>query len=376
MTWSNWHVSPFLTSVFFTLGVLTLYWVSFNWLTSWLRSRHISFDEDRLNAWYGVIYMVVFVFSIQMIIVGKNYSWQFMNFELIAIVFCAYFLNIHIPYYFFFPILLVYMLFDHSIGYWQSWGHALTLAVFFTVLNVIRVKFQDHRCAPMIYMLVGVPFGGVLWLWMKLKFNFSWAIYGQEWLYLIIFEGLLYIYVTMLSQNSQTRLQLAQFASHDALTQTENFAAYTGAVQYLFKDSTQHQRPLSMMMFDIDHFKQVNDTYGHLAGDRVLQQVALTVQTVLDANDTKVKLYRTGGEEFNILFPGYTVAQTQTIVTQIFSAINHQSIQFGARQIEISISVGVSAVAVADGSPLDFYNRVDHNLYNSKRNGRMRITSI
>jgi len=376
MTWSNWHIAPFLTSVFFTLGVITLYWVSFNWLTTWLRTRHIDFNEDRVNAWYGVLYMVVFVFGMQFLVINTNYAWQFMNFELIAIVFCAYFLNIHVPFYYFLPILLVYMLFDHSIGYWQSWGHAITLMIFFMALNWIRTKFQSHRNAPMIYLAVSIPFGGALWLWMKLKFNFSWSTFGQEWAYLVIFEALLYIYVTMLSQDSQTRLQLAQFASHDALTKTENFAAYTGAIETLFNDSQPHERPLSMMMFDIDHFKQVNDTYGHLAGDRVLQQVALVVQTVLDANDPKVKLYRTGGEEFNILFPGYTVGQAQSIVTQIFSAINHQPIQFGAQQIEISISVGVSAMQVADTSPTDFYNRVDHNLYHSKRNGRMQITSI
>jgi len=374
MTWSYWRVPPFITSIFFILGVLTLYWVLFNWITSWFHARHINIDDDVINSWHGVIYMLVFVFSMQTSIVGQSNSWQFMNFQIIAIIFCAYFLNIHIPYYFFFPIVLVYMVFNHSLGYWQSWGHAITLMTFFWVLNYIRINFQNHKLAPLIYMSVSVPFGGLLWLWMKFKFSFTWLTFSQEWLYLIIFEILLYAYVTMLTRDSEFKLRLAQFASHDALTQTENFAAYTGEIRFLFDDSVKNNLKLSMMMFDIDHFKHVNDTYGHLAGDRVLQHVADVVQTVIDANDTKVKLYRTGGEEFNVLFPGYDLESTQTIVRQIFVALNHLDVNFGDQQIPISISVGVSTLTTTDASPTDFYNRVDHNLYHSKRNGRMQIT--
>ncbi|MFC6165373.1 GGDEF domain-containing protein [Lactiplantibacillus dongliensis] len=374
MTWSYWRVPPFITSIFFILGVLTLYWVLFNWITSWVHARHINIDDDVINSWHGVIYMLVFVFSMQTSIVGQSNSWEFMNFQIIAIIFCAYFLNIHVPYYFFFPIVLIYMVFNQSIGYWQSWAHAITLITFFWVLNSIRIHFQNHKRAPLIYMAVSVPFGGLLWFWMKFKFNFSWSTFGQEWLYLIIFEMLLYAYVTMLTRDSEFKLRLAQFASHDALTQTENFAAYTGEIKFLFDDSVKNNLKLSMMMFDIDHFKHVNDTYGHLAGDRVLQHVADVVQTVINANDTKVKLYRTGGEEFNVLFPGYDLESTQTIVRQIFVALNHLDVNFGDQQIPISISVGVSTLAAADASPTDFYNRVDHNLYHSKRNGRMQIT--
>ncbi|AVK63734.1 GGDEF domain-containing protein [Lactobacillus sp. CBA3606] len=375
MTWSNWQVPPFITSIFFILGVFTLYWVLFNWITSWLHARHINIADDVVNSWHGVIYMLIFVFGLQSLIVGQSTAWQFMNFQLIAIIFCGYFLNIRIPYYLLFPVIILYMLFDHSIGYWQSWGHALTLMVFFLVLNYIRIRFQSRHDAWLIYMLVGLPFGGLLWFWMKLKFELSWSTFFQEWLYLAIFELLLYAYVTMLTRDSQFKLRLAQYASHDALTQTENFAAYTGEIKYLFDDSSKNHLKLSMMMFDIDHFKQVNDTYGHLAGDRVLQHVADVVQTVIDANDSQVKLYRTGGEEFNVLFPGYDLASTNQVVRQIFGALNHLTVNFGNQQIPISISVGVSTLTVADATPTDFYNRVDHNLYHSKRHGRMQITT-
>ncbi|WP_334329685.1 GGDEF domain-containing protein [Companilactobacillus sp. HBUAS59699] len=374
MTWSTWLVAPFITSVFFVLGVFTLYSVTFNWITSGTHSWNINIEDDTLNSWYGVLYMLVFVFSIQSSVVGTSVSWEFMNFQLIAVTFCAYFLNIHVPLYSFVPIVLVYMVFNHSIGYWQSWGHAITLMFFFWILNFIRVRYRDKHNEFVRYMLVGISFGGILWFWMRLKFHITWLTFAQEWIYLIIFEILLYMYISMLSQDSAIKVRLARLASHDTLTNTENFSAYTDDVRQMFDQSHEDGKPLTMMMFDIDHFKHVNDTYGHLAGDRVLQHVSMVTQTVLDENDTTISFYRTGGEEFNILFPGYSLRETETVVRQIFSAINHMKVNYDTDEISISISVGVSEITDDDKSPMDFYNRVDKNLYYSKRHGRMQIT--
>ncbi|MCC3163466.1 GGDEF domain-containing protein [Lactiplantibacillus pentosus] len=373
MTWSYWRISPFVTSIFFILGVLTLYWVLFNWITSWFHARHINIDDDTINAWHGVIYMLVFVFVMQLSVIGQANSWEFVNFHLIAVIFCAFFLNIRMPYYTLLPVVIVYMVFDQSIFFWESWSYAAVFVGFFWSLNYLRLWVQKHAHSWVYYYGTVGFFGGVLWGLIKVKYSLSWENTLQEYGYLLIFAGLLYAYVNML-QDSEIKLRLAQFASHDALTQTENFAAYTEHIKYLFDDSTANNLNLSMMMFDIDHFKHVNDTYGHLAGDRVLQEVSETVQTVLSENDPKVKLYRTGGEEFNVLFPGYDLVSTRAIVRQIFAAVNHLVVKYGDQEIAVSISVGVSTLHQADDSTVDFYNRVDQNLYFSKRHGRMRVT--
>ena len=374
MTWSYWRISPFVTSIFFILGVLTLYWVLFNWITSWFHARHINIDDDTINAWHGVIYMLVFVFVMQLSVIGQANSWEFVNFHLIAVIFCAFFLNIRMPYYTLLPVVIVYMVFDQSIFFWESWSYAAVFVGFFWSLNYLRLWVQKHAHSWVYYYGTVGFFGGVLWGLIKVKYSLSWENTLQEYGYLLIFAGLLYAYVNMLTQDSEIKLRLAQVASHDALTQTENFAAYTEHIKYLFDDSTANNLNLSMMMFDIDHFKHVNDTYGHLAGDRVLQEVSETVQTVLSENDPKVKLYRTGGEEFNVLFPGYDLVSTRAIVRQIFAAVNHLVVKYGDQEIAVSISVGVSTLHQADDSPVDFYNRVDQNLYFSKRHGRMRVT--
>lgn len=374
MTWSEWQVPPFISSIFFILGVFTLYWVTFNWLDTWCHRRHVAIADDVLNAWYGVIYILVFIFTMQIPVLGKPIAWEFMNFQLIAVIFCAYFLNIHLSAYIFPPIVLVYMIFDDSIRYWQSWGHAITLVLFFMVMNWIRVRFHDQRHAWLVYMGVGIPFGGLLWLWMKLKFHFIWTTFQQEWLYLVIFELLLYAYVNMLTHDGELKARLSRLASHDTLTKARNFSAYTDSVKYFFKESLRTGQPLSMIMFDIDHFKRVNDTYGHSAGDAVLEQVAATAQRVLARNDPKLQLYRTGGEEFNILLPSYELEQTGQIATEIFEAVNRLTVTVGDQKIQVTLSLGVSSVLTGNQSPMDFYNRVDQNLYHSKRNGRKQIT--
>src|SRR5699024_335218 len=167
----------------------------------------------------------------------------------------------------------------------------------------------------------------------------------QEISYFLVFQALLYSYIRMLNKNQRLESNLARSAHHDALTQAKNYAAYMTEVSDLFQNSHNNKLHLSMMMFDIDHFKHINDTYGHLAGDKVLQHVVDVVQTVIDENDSRIQLYRTGGEEFNVLLPSYDLEETQKIVPQIFDALNHLGIDFNGHHIDFTDTVGVSELS-------------------------------
>lgn len=377
MTWSHWEITPFITSVFFILGVLTLFWVSQNWIINFFNTHHWRVDQSLITDWYGLIYMMLFVFGMQTAVVGQNDAWIFMNFQLIGLTFCGYFLNVRVRYYYLYPLVFIFMGFNHSLYYWESWGHAVTLILFFTALGRLRkhVPLQTKQGQVALYLVTCAGFGAVLWWFMKLKFNLSWATYWQEWTYLLVFASLLYIYASMLSANAHLKQNLVAFANHDALTKIENFAAYKTAINYQVTSSRKNGSQLTMLMFDIDHFKQVNDTYGHLAGDKILQHVAQVATIVFHANNPQISLYRTGGEEFNVIFPNYDLTEALAVAEQLFAAINHIAVPVNDHQIQLSISIGLSELAADDQSPTAFYQRVDDNLYHSKKHGRMQITA-
>lgn len=375
LTWQVWRITPFFTSIFFILGIFTLYQVLFDRLKMFLHQNKWHFDESNINSWFGVLYVAAFTFGMQSTVVGKSISWEFMNFIVIGLIFCAYFLNIHIPYYYFVPLVLAYMIFNHSLFYWQSWCHAASVMVSYWTFQQIRQIHQDDH-PFMSYMLTGIFGGAIMWYFVVIKFSLSFNTFIQQWSYLVVFELLLYSYVAMLLREDNQKSHLVEIANHDALTKAQNYAAYTSDIERFFYNSHRNKLNLSMMMFDIDDFKGVNDTYGHLAGDNILKCVVEKVQQVIDENDTQIKLYRTGGEEFNIIFPNYDLESTQEVVAEIVKAINDLTVTYEKNQIQITISVGISTLSKKDQQPNDFYGRVDANLYYSKRNGRNQITAV
>lgn len=142
----------------------------------------------------------------------------------------------------------------------------------------------------------------------------------------------------------------------------------------LFQRSKITAQPLTLMLFDIDHFKRVNDTYGHLTGDYVLSHTAALISMQLQEIDPHLHLYRTGGEEFTILFNNYTTDQAKVHVQAIADSVREAEFQHNGNNIHVSISVGVTQLQTADEGQLDVYRRADESLYFSKRNGRDQVT--
>jgi diguanylate cyclase (GGDEF)-like protein len=126
--------------------------------------------------------------------------------------------------------------------------------------------------------------------------------------------------------------------------------------------------PIAVVLFDLDHFKRVNDLHGHDAGDRLLREVAEAVRGTLRRFEL---VYRIGGEEFLILLPGMTDWEAENVAQQLRLAIDQLEPESGAR---ITASFGVSG---AEGEEIDFerlYHRADQALYEAKRGGRDRVS--
>lgn len=127
-------------------------------------------------------------------------------------------------------------------------------------------------------------------------------------------------------------------------------------------------RPFAATMVDLDHFKRVNDTYGHQAGDELLQAVAERIATHLRPND---ELYRYGGEEFAIVMPGTEIESARDIAERVRHALAATPFRIGPRRVEYAATASLG-VAIGDDGPA-VLARADEALYEAKRGGRDRV---
>lgn len=159
--------------------------------------------------------------------------------------------------------------------------------------------------------------------------------------------------------------------SRDALTGAYNRRALDSEGKQLYQDTLASDRPVSVLMLDIDHFKQVNDLYGHAAGDVVLARFAQVVSAQVRGTDF---VARYGGEEFAIILPNAPLAPAMRLAEKMRQAVHEMEIQHGERKLKVTTSVGVTSSFPGDDPNFaDTIARADKNLYRAKRNGRNRV---
>ncbi|HEY1375694.1 MAG TPA: GGDEF domain-containing protein [Gemmataceae bacterium] len=157
----------------------------------------------------------------------------------------------------------------------------------------------------------------------------------------------------------------------DALTETHNKRSLFQFLDHELARSERHQRPLALVMFDIDHFKALNDRLGHLAGDATLRELAAAVRTHV----RKVDLFaRYGGEEFALVLPETTHDGAMACAEQVRSLVANHPFQFEGEAYQVTVSLGVAAtVGEASLTPATFIAQADANLYKAKHAGRNRV---
>ncbi|HLH51619.1 MAG TPA: diguanylate cyclase [Roseiarcus sp.] len=131
-----------------------------------------------------------------------------------------------------------------------------------------------------------------------------------------------------------------------------------------------YQRPLSLMMIDVDHFKTINDAFGRQAGDRVLADIARTLHSVKRYSDA---LGRIGGEEFAVLLPETTLPQAKMAAERFRRAVAEQSVAVNGEPIKATVSIGVAEAWEAAANVAALMNRADQALYLAKSAGRNRV---
>ncbi len=183
--------------------------------------------------------------------------------------------------------------------------------------------------------------------------------------------------VTILKFSYQDRLeeqfqqQLYESVTRDALTSAYNKRVFEEQLDKAYAHALRHDITLSLAIFDVDHFKRINDTYGHPGGDKVLAQLGVVLTRVLRNEDV---FCRVGGEEFAVIMRE-TEADGALVAGQRFRAVVESTdFRHDETRISVTISVGVASLDPdRHQRPADLYEEADRALYQAKRGGRNRV---
>ena len=166
-------------------------------------------------------------------------------------------------------------------------------------------------------------------------------------------------------ERSQMMEKLKRLSITDDLTQLYNSRQFYHQVAAEVKRYNRYQRPLSLLMIDIDHFKQFNDTYGHLEGDQILSKIGGLITSGLRTMDTA---YRYGGEEFTVILPETDANAAVTVAQRIKDAVEKTNLTSNSKGT-ITLSIGVTEYKNGE-TVSDFIKRADQAMYASKGKGR------
>lgn len=165
--------------------------------------------------------------------------------------------------------------------------------------------------------------------------------------------------------------QLQKLAALDPLTGIYNKRFGLIRFHEEYSSSIRIERPLGVLMFDIDHFKKINDTYGHLIGDRVLINITQQIRNVMRVGDLFIRF---GGEEFLLILPGASKNDSYIIAERIRHIVKESKITYGSNNISVTISIGCDSLPETSVSgEEDLIKNADEALYRAKNSGRDQV---
>ncbi len=170
----------------------------------------------------------------------------------------------------------------------------------------------------------------------------------------------------------QNQYRLQEMATRDALTGVLNRGAMIEYLTAELERAGRKARPTSYLMLDLDHFKQVNDSYGHLTGDAVLCDVSRRLSASLRTYD---RIGRFGGEEFGTILPETDLNTAQMVAERLRAAISQVPTLIDGREVHVTLSIGVACDAKSAGDTMELVGRADRALYVAKERGRNQVAS-
>ncbi len=175
-----------------------------------------------------------------------------------------------------------------------------------------------------------------------------------------------------ITERKEMERELRRLATTDSLTGVYSRRHFMATAALELERSNRHHRPLSVLMLDIDHFKKINDTFGHAAGDDAIR--AFTRASISELRDNDI-MGRLGGEEFAILLPETPLSGAWEVAERLRQKIAHMVQECGEARLTITASIGVTEALPEDGSIETVLYRADLALYDAKHGGRNRVVT-
>jgi len=308
---------------------------------------------------------------------GNILSWGYAIAQLMILLFSLYamqniavtLVNLAMPIFFY----------GQALYLGASW-HLWWLFALMLIVLVGVISYISHHQALVLksewrYLVLQLLYG-LAWcliIWSVRPFKLVYII--NVLVIFIIYMWIIRFFVTRVNHVVNHFASLDQAANYDELTGVRNRANFDTTTVGVFGVYQRHPAmPITMAMFDIDHFKHFNDAYGHLAGDAVLKHVAQHFNQELVRQTSHGELFRYGGEEFVIIFENTEPLEAQRIVTAIRDTLQHEPVNLNGQKLNVTVSIGISALQPTDLNFDSWFKRVDHYLYLAKEAGRDRIT--
>lgn len=273
-------------------------------------------------------------------------------------------------------------------------GGPIASSITVTIILITRLVFTEYSlaselaCYTIVLSGIGVIFivriqTSIMlkWVWLHV-YCLSILVVPMYILFKDISVVVLYLissittgYITFISanyvlQSNELFQTMKQYATIDALTGLGNVRQFDLEMNHHISNERMKNGSFCLLLIDIDHFKYVNDTYGHPAGDEVLKQVGRILRGISTFPNLA---FRKGGEEFALLIPQKGIAYGIRMGEQIRTAVEKHSFQLlDGTKIKVTVSVGISEY---EESPEQFIQEADDALYYSKRNGRNKVSS-
>lgn len=171
---------------------------------------------------------------------------------------------------------------------------------------------------------------------------------------------------------TQYHEEIYRLMTVDGLTEVHNKRYFDEVLEREVSRSRRYGRYFSLLIFDIDHFKDINDNYGHLAGDAVLRQLGLLIRARVRRDDIVARI---GGEEFGIILPEIRLDGAVELADNLRALVEESVFEFEGTRMPVTLSVGVAEWTGALEDPQQFVKEADERLYEAKGAGRNRVCS-